>query len=374
MWVHRWAALLMAGLLVLPGTAQAQEGRSLDLTLAGYGLSIGDAERVNGLRINFRDRYLQRANGINLTLWLPYESVTGRVNGFALGVPATGAFHVNGIGLSALGVQAHGSIRGVALGGLGVGTGQNIRGIGVGGLGVGAGEHFAGIGVGGLGVGTGGDAKGLLVGGLGVGAGERFAGIGVGGLGIGAGNGLTGIVVGGLGVGSGGDMRGLMLGGLGVGAGASLRGIAFGGVGVGAGAHVTGVLLSGVAAGAGESVTGLALSGGALGAGNRLRGLVGAGIGIGAPQIEGVATAPVVGTKGVRGAVVAPVYFRIAEGGHFVGASASAFNHIQGVQRGLSIGIYNYARLLDGIQIGVLNYAANNPWPFRLLPALNVHL
>jgi hypothetical protein len=33
----------------------------------------------------------------------------------------------------------------------------------------------------------------------------------------------------------------------------------------------------------------------------------------------------------------------------------------------------NYAWTLHGVQIGVLNYARNNPPPFRLLPIVNVN-
>ena len=364
------AALLIA-LALLPGPAHAQEGRSLDLTIGTYGLSIGDAERVNGLRLNVRDRHLQRVNGINLTLWLPDDSLRGDANGLALGVPATGADDLNGIGLSVLGVQANGALRGLGVGGLGVGTGSDARGIVVAGLGAGAGGRLVGLGVGGLGVGAGGGARGILVGGLGVGTGGRFVGIGISGLGVGAGEGLDGLVAGGLGVGSGGAMRGAFVSGLGVGAGASLRGLAVAGVGVGAGENVTGIMLAGVGAGAGEQVTGLAVSGGALGSGGRLRGVMLAGAGMGAPTIQGVAAGTVVGAKHASGAMVAPAYFRIVDGGRFTGGTVSAFNHIQGTQRGLSIGIYNYARHLNGVQFGLVNYAANNAWPFRLLPVLN---
>ena len=76
----------------------------------------------------------------------------------------------------------------------------------------------------------------------------------------------------------------------------------------------------------------------------------------------------------MTGAVLAPAYFRIESDGRLTGVSASAFNYIKGEQHGLSIGIFNYARRLFGVQLGLLNYAKNNPVPFRLLPLLNVHL
>ena len=41
---------------------------------------------------------------------------------------------------------------------------------------------------------------------------------------------------------------------------------------------------------------------------------------------------------------------------------------------GLAIGLINYTRELDGVQIGLLNYAGNNPGWAKLLPFVNVHL
>lgn len=93
--------------------------------------------------------------------------------------------------------------------------------------------------------------------------------------------------------------------------------------------------------------------------------------GIGAQRIEGVALAPAVGALDVRGLALAPAYFRIEQHGTVRGVNVSAFNHVKGTQRGLAIGIFNYARNLDGFQVGLLNYAANKPPGTRLLPILN---
>jgi len=35
--------------------------------------------------------------------------------------------------------------------------------------------------------------------------------------------------------------------------------------------------------------------------------------------------------------------------------------------------VFNYARALNGIQLGVLNYARNNRGILKLLPVLNAH-
>ena len=54
--------------------------------------------------------------------------------------------------------------------------------------------------------------------------------------------------------------------------------------------------------------------------------------------------------------------FQIADGGTLTGVSVSAVNYVDGTQRGLSIGLFNYAETLHGVQLGLLNYAGNNPF------------
>ncbi|HVD61214.1 MAG TPA: hypothetical protein VNC11_10125, partial [Gemmatimonadaceae bacterium] len=58
--------------------------QSLDLTVHDVGLSIGDSRRVTGLRLNYRDRRMERVDGVNITLWSPYRDNHGVVNGLAL--------------------------------------------------------------------------------------------------------------------------------------------------------------------------------------------------------------------------------------------------------------------------------------------------
>ena len=241
--------------------------------------------------------------------------------------------------------------------GSGVRSGDHARGVGVGALGVGAGGRFTGIGIGGLGV-AGGDAlQGIMVGGFGVGSGQR----------------IDGISVGGIGVGTGGDLRGLAIGGLGIGSGASIRGVAVGGLGVGTGGNVTGVALALLGVGGGRDVTGFTVGGVGVGAGRHLRGLHLGGIGIIAPRLTGVAVGGAIISEQAVGGLVAPLYARIAEGGHLKGMSVSLFNHVKGRQQGLTVGLINVADSLVGVQLGVLNYAGNNPLLLRLLPLLNLH-
>lgn len=322
--------MLALGLAGWGRPGQAQDHRSLDLTIRNYGLSIGNAPHVNGVRLNYRDRGLERVNGLNLTLWRPYDTETidptGTVNGVAMGLPLTGADAINGLAVGVFGVEAHSSMRGVAIGGLGAGAGESMGGVAIGGLGMGVGERFTGIGLGGLGIGSGENLIGVAAGGLGVGAGE------------------------------------------------SVRGIVAGGLGVGAGENLTGLSAALVGIGAGEDLTGLAVSGVGIGAGGRMRGVFAAGVGVAAPTVVGLTAGAAIGSERYTGIALAPAYLRITDGGHLRGLSVSAFNHLKGTQRGLTIGLFNYARVLRGVQLGVFNYAGNNPLWLRLLPGLNVNI
>ena len=301
-------------------------------------ISIGNYPRVDGLRLNFRDRALERVRGINATIWQPYEPATGVVTGLALGLPMTGAAELQGIGLGVLGVSANTLVRGIAIGGIGVGSGGGVHGLAVGGIGVGSGGDLDGIMIGGIGAGGGGNARGLLIGGVGAGLGGS----------------MRGIAIGGIGVAAGGNVTGLLIGGVGAGAGGMLRGIAIGGIGTGSGGGITGLAVSGIGIGSGGTIRGVAI----------------AGIGVGAPRLEGGFVSAAVGAQDARAIVIAPALFRIEPGGSFVGGSVSAVNYVRGSQRGLSIGIVNYARSLHGAQIGIVNIVADQKsHPF--LPIVN---
>jgi len=321
---------------VVPAFARAQ---SLDLTVNHTGLSIGDSRFVRGVRLNFRDRNLERVDGVNITVWTPYEPARGVVRGLALGLPLTGAKRIEGAGIGIFGVGASQEFTGLGIGGFGVGAGGDVRGIVIGGFGVGSGGDITGLTIGGFGAGTGGNVKGITIGGFGAGAGGDVTGLQIGGFGVGSGGRVTGITIGGFGAGAGGDVKGLTIGGFGAGAGGDVTGITIGGLGVGAG--------------------------------GTLRGLMIGGVGVGAPRISGIVIASAAGGQDVRGGVLAPIYFKIEKYGSVRGVTASAVNHVKGEQRGLSIGLVNYAWELHGVQVGLLNYARNNPPKLRLLPLFN---
>jgi hypothetical protein len=74
---------------------------------------------------------------------------------------------------------------------------------------------------------------------------------------------------------------------------------------------------------------------------------------------------------GIRGLAVSPIRIRTWE---LRGVSIAGYNRIKGDQFGLAIGLYNYAKRLRGVQLGLINNARNNRGLLRVLPLVNVHL
>jgi hypothetical protein len=334
--------LTVLALLLVPAALPAQ---SLDLTINNTGISIGDSRVVHGVRINFRDRNMERVDGINATIWTPYDDARGgTVKGLALGLPLTGAGRISGLGVGVAGVAAESEFSGIGVAGIGIGAGSDVRGILIGGIGVGSGGNVTGLTVGGIGAGAGGNVKGITIAGIGAGAGGNVAGITLAGFGSGAGGNVNGITIAGFGSGAGGDVKGLTIAG----------------IGAGAGGDVTGITLAGVGAGAGGTLRGFAA---ALG-------------GVGAPVVRGIVVAGMAGGHDVKAGVLAPLYFRIAEdedgdAGIVRGLTISSLSHIQGQQNGISLGLINYAWEVNGVQIGLLNYAGDNPRGRRWMPLVN---
>jgi len=312
--------------------------QSLDIPVKGYGISFGNSKKFAGLRFNFRDKRVNRIDGMNITLWKADENEDAIMRGISVGImPEAGD-----MGYLQLG------------------------------FGVAADYQLSGITVGLLGVGSGGDMDGINIGGLGAGAGGSITGINFGGLGAGAGQDITGINIGGLGAGAGQNMTGINIALLGAGAGQNLYGITVAGLGAGAGQNVTGITFGGLAAGAGQNMTGINIGGLGVGAGQELRGLSFALLGAGAPSIKGVTLAGLgIGGMEITGLTVALAHVRIEDGGILTGLTASAFTYIKGILKGVSLGIVNYAYEVSGIQIGLLNYVADNPSGLKILPLFN---
>jgi len=324
---------IFAGSMVLPA-------RGFTIPAKNWGICFGNSPQFTGLRFNFIDRNIRTINGVNVTLWKPPDKqVSGTVNGFSLGLIPY-ADRLNGLQLGLLGLGAEKQVTGVSIGLIGAGSGGDIKGITIGGIGVGAGGSLIGINIG-------------LVG---TGAGENVTGVNFGGLGVGAGQNLTGLNIGLLGVGAGENVIGINIGGLGVGAGQNLTGLSFGLLGVGAGENLTGITIAGLGAGAGEKLTGLTIC----------------GLGAGAPSIRGVTIAGLgLGGKFVSGLSVALGTVMVKDDGMISGLNISAFNYIKGTQKGVAIGIVNYAYRLKGIQIGLVNIVRDNPRGRVILPIIN---
>ena len=155
--------VLLGVALSCPFPAPGQEVRSssdttprhighfhVGLTYHDYGLSIGNAPRVNGLRLNFQDAGLEQVNGVNITIWEPKKPLHGTVNGFALGGIPSGA-DLNGISIGVAGVVARHRARWINIGGFGVVSDGTIDGIALAGFGVVADGHLHGLTVAGLG-------------------------------------------------------------------------------------------------------------------------------------------------------------------------------------------------------------------------------
>lgn len=315
--------------------------QALNFPTKTSGISIGNSKVFNGLRLNFRDRNVDRINGINLTVWHSGNNKRAIVKGFSLGgLPEAGI--MRGIQIGIIGVGAESEVRGFSFGLLGIGSGGEVCGVGIGGLGVGANELLKGIFIGGLGAGSGGEIKGIAVGLLGVGAG--------------------------------GDITGITLGGLGTGGGGNIRGITIGGLGAGASGNVTGITIGGLGAGAGDNIRGITIGGLGAGSGKELQGIAIGGIGVGAPVVKGIALSIfAAGGDHLQGVILAGGWVRVSEGGSSRGITCAAFNQIRGEQNGLSLGIVNYTRSIKGLQIGLINIVRENPRFLRILPLVNFH-
>ena len=184
--------------------------------------------------------------------------------------------------------------------------------------------------------------------GLGVGA-DQIQGVSLGILGLG-GDSVRGVGIGGLGLG-GDRLEGFFIGGLGFG-GNVIRGVGFAGLGLG-GDDLKGVFLAGLAMG-GDKVSGFSAALLAVG-GDQLNGFSGSGLALGGDQLKGVfLTGGYLKAKSLK----------------WVGAAAVVKTK---QQTGLTIALFNFTRKLNGIQLGGLNYAENNPWPFKVVPFMNCH-
>lgn len=312
--------------VLLPGSRPARidtEASAEARTRVDDNTSKKELLRTSGARLSFRDQGYEVVSGVNLTVWRPpVASSRGRVTGVALGVPTTGAGHLTGIGVGLLGVTGSDALRGLAVAGLGVTAGR-LDGLTITGLGLHVDDYHRGISI-----------NGGLIGGSG-------------------------------------SLYGLSVSGIGPSVGGSVTGLQLAGVGVHAKRGIAGITMSTIGIISAANISGITVSGGLIHAAEHLRGGQAAGGLIIASKIQGLTVAPVVMQQSGTGLIVAPGYLSSGRNGTLTGLSLSLVNHVRGRQRGLTIGLFNFARNLQGIQVGLLNYAGNNPPLLRVLPGLN---
>lgn len=325
-----------------PVPAQDNSFHSLNLPTRKYGLSIGNSREFNGLRINFRDREVDRINGINLTLWRGSQNKYAEVNGVSIGLFAPEAGYLRGVSIGGLAVAADKEILGLAVSLAATGSNGRIQGITLSGIAAGAGESVQGITIAGIAAGSGGNLRGITLAGIGAGSSGNISGITIAGIGTGSNGNIYGLTVAGIGAGSGKNVTGVTIAGIGAGAGGDLTGITIGGIGTGCGGRLTGIAIAGIGAAATE-----------------IKGLAVGGLGVGGESIQGVAL-----SLGM---------IKVAREGLFNGMAVSAYNRILGSQNGVSIGILNVTHHLKGVQFGLVNYVRNNPKFLRILPLVNAH-
>lgn len=395
---------LVIALFALLGASHIPAQSSLDLGVSGVGLSLGNSSRWTGVRINLRDRAVNNVNGFNLTLWKPHENPdfemngiaaglwnpnVGTLNGIGLGVGGVVAYRaINGIAAAGLGVVSQGSMNGLSIAGLGVVTEDRIRGIALAGLGgvseggvdglmiggLGAVSQGAvrGVMVAGLGTVSQGDLIGISIAGLGAVSQQSLIGINIAGLGLVAERDMIGLNIGGLGTVAEGDMRWLNIGGLGVVANGALHGISVGGLAVVGTDRVRGISIGGLGVVGEKGHDGIAIGGvGVVSREGPLRGIALSVGRVDALDAGGILAGGYrVKADRVRGLASSILMLRTTE---FDGIGIAGYTEVRGVQRGITIGLFNRADELHGIQIGLLNRAGNNAPPFRWLPLINVH-
>jgi len=415
-------------------TLQEPSHASLDLGASNTGISIGNSENWNGIRLNYRDHGAKNISGLNLTLWAPLGRGIDDFDGIAIG-GAPSARDSKGLRLGLAATVSHDS-DGIEVAGVASVAQKDTTGIRVGGIATVAGGDSDGIGVAGIATVNDGRSRGLHVGGIATVADGGMLGIHGAGIATVSGKDMNGIQAAGIAAVADGDMMGIGGAGIAV-VGDKMTGIHAGGIATVAGADMLGVHAGGVAAVAEGGISGITAAGVAVVAEKNILGLHAAGIatvsqgsitGIGASGLSTVSQQSITGIEaagiamvaedGVRGLGVAGLFLSdskdepwnvmprgadaeeskgatnrgilvaglradatVVEGltvaglinrSHdFDGIGISAHNSVSGMQRGLQVGVFNYAEDLRGVQVGVLNYVPTNPWFLRWLPLVN---
>ena len=327
---------------------------SIDIPSSTWGISFGNSKNFSGIRFNFRECNVERVNGFNFTLWEAKSVRYSEVNGISLGV-VPHASRLNGLNVG-FGLISEEQMNGLNLGVLaGVSNGY-INGINIGGLALVSNGSMLGINFGGLALVSNGDIGGINFGGLAQVANGNLIGINFGGLALVANKNLTGLNFGGLALVSDGELSGINLSLLASVSNDNMSGINISGLALVSSREIKGVNLGGLAVVGAESMYGLSVTLGELMSKNEICGL----------SVSGYKTE----TGDFTG-----MNFTIAwtEMENLRGFSFAAYNRIYGEQKGLTIGIVNFAEELSGVQLGLINIANNNSGIFKILPFINAH-
>lgn len=408
---RRLATILLCALIgLVPGAASADEDdsanvsqdttatdwdRSFVLGIGSTGIGFGNTRRLNGIRINVRDRRVERVNGVNLTLWKARRNPHLVINGVALGLVGPEAAKIQGIGIGPMVSLEGDGLRGVGVGLLAVASdGGDLSGIAIGGLAVASdGGNLTGVNLAGLAVATdNGNLRGISVAGIAIASDNgNVSGINAAGMVIASDNGnITGLNAAGIAIASdNGSVRGINFSGLVVATDSGdIFGVNTAGLVIATdGGDIRGLSIAGgIIATDGGSITGLAIGGGGvltesgpitgMAVGGSLLPFAITGKWIGNGWKQNVNRALIgAGLVALGGSVYSPEIKGLSLG-IVNGFWHKGFEEFRITRQltGLSIGLVNLTKNLKGFQIGLLNYAGNNPAPFKLLPLLNLNL
>jgi hypothetical protein len=343
----------------------ATHAQGIGLPTKHYGIGFGNLKRFTGIRFNFADHNVEKVVGINTTVLLAKkdEWIAGDVIGISIGLLISIAENQKGVNLGGLMTLAMNNLSGLNIGSLGVGARDSVQGVNIAGGAV-----------------VGGSVRGVSIAGFWVRAVDKISGVTLVVFGpIFSENGdVRGVNMSLVGIGAKGtgSVKGFNFGGLlGLAAGGDITGINIGGLTVGSGKDITGFNFVGVGMWADGRVRGLNFSFAGIGAGESLQGITIAGLVAGSHSVGGLAIAPVIRGMKVKGIIIAPAWLTIgkrnSEDGVFTGLGVSAFNRIKGEQKGVTIGVVNYAKKIHGVQFGLLNIVKENPKGLRVLPFFN---
>lgn len=311
---------------------------SIDIGIKSIGISFGNSEYWNGIRLNVTDCDVKKVSGINITLWNPKNTLDLSINGIALGLAPAGR-SINGISIGLAAVLGKKHLRGINIGGIAT-VGGNMEGFNFGGLATVAKENISGINFGGLATIAKGNIIGFSFGGMALISNQNIRGINIGGLATVSKGKIQGLNIGGLAIVSKDKVEGINVGGLAIVAKENICGINIGGLALVSNGNIYGLNQAVLASVSRGSIKGINISGYKLEA------------------------------DSFYGLNITPGWVELND---LHGVSISSFHKIDGIQKGVVIGVVNIAEELYGFQFGLINIAKNNTGVTKVLPLLNCH-